>query len=162
MKRSKFEIIAIVVIGTILTLDALVIASNQKLTWTALAQAYDDPAPIPGIAQQGGYAIIDTPEENILTLTSFGPDGKSNETIRIEIDGLAELPNYPDAPLEVASTNDGYVVLYKLPSGEYQATIGPDNEGKNFVYIFEINPLECISRHQFMAGDPTPQFEGPC
>jgi hypothetical protein len=139
-----------------------VIASYQKLTWTTLAQAYDDPAPIPGIAQEGGYAIIDTPEENILSLTSFGPDGKSNETVRIEIDGLSELPAYPDVPLEIASTDDGYVVLFKLPSGEYQVTIGPDNEGKNFVYIFKIDPLDCISRFQFMTGDPTRQFEGPC
>jgi hypothetical protein len=151
-----------VIIAAILTLDALVIASNQKLTWTAFAQVYDSPAPNPGIVQQGGNAIIDTPEENILSLTSFGPDGSTNDTVRIEIDGLAELPANPDAPLEIASTNDGYVVFYKLPSGEYQTNIGPDNEGKIFVYVFEINPLECISRYQFMTSDPTRQFEGPC
>lgn len=167
MKKNRVEIGVVTIFAAILTLNALIIVTNQKLTWTTLAQAYyepDDPAPTPnpGIVQHGGNAIIDTPEDNILSLTSFGPDGRSYDTVRVEIDGLAALPANPDEPLEVASTNDRYVVLYKLPSGEYQTNIGPDTEGKIFVYVFEIDPFQCVSRYQFTTTDPTRQFEGPC
>ncbi len=167
MKRSRLEIAILVVVASILTLDALIVASHQKLNWTTFAQAYEVPASVPGVVQQGGNAIVDMPDGNTLTLTSFGPDGTSNETLQIDMEELASLPDNSDEAQEVASTSDGYVVLYKLPASDAQASnfqvnIGPDKEGKIFVYVFEINPFRCVSRYLFTTTDPTHQFEGSC
>jgi hypothetical protein len=49
---------------------------------------------------------------------------------------LDALPENPDVPLLVAESEDGYARLYKLPSSELQFIVGPDFEGKTFVYRF--------------------------
>jgi hypothetical protein len=49
---------------------------------------------------------------------------------------LDALPDNPETPILVAESEDGFVRLFKLPSGELQFVGGPDYEGKYFVFRF--------------------------
>lgn len=46
------------------------------------------------------------------------------------------LPDEIPANCTIDSSEDGRVVVYRLTSGEYQVSVGPDEEGKVFAYIF--------------------------
>lgn len=46
------------------------------------------------------------------------------------------LPDQVPANCTIDSSEDGRVVVYRLTSGEYQVSVGPDEEGKVFAYIF--------------------------
>lgn len=52
-------------------------------------------------------------------------------------DEFEALPDDPEEPIEVASAGDGYITLYKLPSGEYQINAGPIND-EGTVRVFEM------------------------
>lgn len=53
---------------------------------------------------------------------------------------LDALPENPKEPILVAESEDGFVKLYKLPTGELQVNAGPDHEGKIFVFTLEDFP----------------------
>jgi hypothetical protein len=166
MSRKRIEAGIFGTIMAVLLLDALVIASNPKVSWKTLADAYDTPAPtsvpaVPGIIQQGGNTVIDTTDADIISISTVGADGQP-ESMILSVADLNQIPVNPDGAVEVASTRDHYVTLYKLPAAEIQANIGPDAEGKIFVYVFTGNPLTCTSKYQFTSADPSHQFEGPC
>ena len=46
--------------------------------------------------------------------------------------------------LEVAHSDDGYVAVYKLTSGELYVGAGPNGDGKKYVYLFSLDPLRLI------------------
>jgi hypothetical protein len=50
----------------------------------------------------------------------------------------------PDHNLEVAHSDDGTVVVYKLTSGELYVGTTPNAEGKKHVYLFSLDPLKLI------------------
>lgn len=164
LKRSRLETIVFTIIAVVLTLDAIFLMSGQKFSWPLLAQAYEEVGPFPdqGIVQPGVNAIIDSSEDGSIAIISLGADGLSTSGLTLTADDLAALPEAPDEAVVVASTEDNYITLYKLPSGELQANIGPDAEGKIFVYVFEAPPLVCVSRYEFSTSDATPRFRGPC
>jgi hypothetical protein len=166
MTRKRIELGIFITVVAVLLLDALVIASNPKVSWKTLADAYDTPAPtsipsIPGIIQLGGNTVIDTTETDMIAFSSVNANGRE-EGLLIRPSDVALYPVDPDGAVEVGSTADGYITVYKLPASEIQANIGPDAEGKIFVYVFTGDPLTCTSQYQFTSSDPTHQFEGPC
>jgi hypothetical protein len=166
MKRRSIEIGIFGLIVAVLLMDAVVIATNPKVSWKTLADAYDTPAPtsvpaIPGVIQLGGSTVIDTTDSNLFAISSISADGQTENMILSTTD-LANIPTNPNGAVEVASTSDHYVTIYKLPAAEIQANIGPDPEGKIFVYVFTGTPLTCTSKYQYTSSDPTHQFEGPC
>ncbi|MEO8608019.1 MAG: hypothetical protein ABI690_09070 [Chloroflexota bacterium] len=50
----------------------------------------------------------------------------------------------PDHNLEVAHSDDGTVVVYKLTSGELYVGTTPNAEGKKYVCLFSLDPLKLI------------------
>ena len=53
---------------------------------------------------------------------------------------LAEIPSNPETNFLIASTEDNFIQFYRLNSGQYQINVGPDEEGKVHVCIFENIP----------------------
>ena len=164
MKKHTLGKIVLIVIAGVLTLDALVILTSQPFSWSKLAaQSYSTPVPPPpGVAQDGGNAIIDAADDGTVVITSLGPDGDTAVGVTISAEDIANLPDNPEEAIEVAQTEDEFVTIYKLPTNELQANIGPDAEGKIFVYIFDNDPLVCITRYEYSTSDATPRFYGPC
>ena len=66
---------------------------------------------------------------------------------------LAELPDNPEEPITIFESEDGLYGFYKLPSGEYQINVGPDNEGKVHVVTFTGVPPENVRGHTFSIFD---------
>ena len=148
-----------------ITVIALIIIPSGRFSWVTLADAYTygSGAPFkPGVVQQGGNAIIQTQADGSLNIISLGANGLSTVVLDISAGTIADLPANPTSNTKIGATSDNYVQVYKLTTGEFQANIGPDAEGKIFVYVFSINPQNCISRYEISVSDPTPKFQQAC
>lgn len=55
----------------------------------------------------------------------------------ISLDTIETLGIPVDAAVLLGATPDSYVQVYRLPSGQFQANVGPDDEGKVHVVIWE-------------------------
>jgi hypothetical protein len=58
----------------------------------------------------------------------------------VSVAELAEVPSNPETNFLITSTEDNFIQFYRLNSGEYQINVGPDEEGKVHVCIFENIP----------------------
>jgi hypothetical protein len=115
------------------------------------------------IVGRGGNAEVLLNTDGSVTMTSLGPGNDKATTTTVSESKLSKLANNPTRTIRVATTKDKYVTLYKLKTtGEYQVNIGPDKEGKVFVYIFTLDPRQCVRSYQFTKKDKTPQFSGGC
>lgn len=167
MKSNRVinAMIALVVALPILSIVyALLVTPASRFSWQALAQdAYSGPVPPQvGIAPSHTNALVDPLDDGGISIVSYGVDGISPTSLYISPEDLAALPDEPGRNTLVDQTADGYVKIYKLTTGEYQANIGPDGEGKIFVYVFTFDPVTCVSRYEMSVSDPTPRFQGPC
>jgi hypothetical protein len=65
--------------------------------------------------------------------------GDSNGALWLEIapEMLAAVPQFPSEYMIIARSEDGYIELAKLPTGQYQVNTGPDAEGKIHVVVFD-------------------------
>jgi hypothetical protein len=167
MKSKRFVdlLVALVIALPILSiLVALATTPDSRFSWQALAQdAYSDPAPTQvGVVPQENNVIVEPRADGSINIVSFGADGKSVASLDISALELADLPVQPEENILISQTEDRFAQLYKLTTGEYQANIGPDSEGKIFVYVFTVDPPECVSRYEISTSDPTPRFQGPC
>jgi hypothetical protein len=62
------------------------------------------------------------------------------------------LPDEIPANCTIDRSDNGQVVLYRLTSGQYQINVGPDHEGKVFVYIFNDLTSAPVSIDTYVAG----------
>jgi hypothetical protein len=161
-------ITALVIIAGALVASFAMLPSG-RFSWSVLLAAYDDPngsgndpsstdPVVSGIVvpQSDGGLSLNFPLNNP---NEPGPES----TVLITRETLDQLPALPDENIEVASSDDGLVNLFKLTSGEFQVNVGPDSEGKIFVYIFTWDPVyACQTRYEYRVDDPTPLFVGPC
>lgn len=162
--RNRMYLSVILSIAAVVTLVALIVMPSGRFSWITLAASYtygNTPAK-PGIVQDGGNAIIQTRSDGSLNIISLGANGTSTIVLDIAATKLASLPDYPTTNTKIGGTSDNFVQVFKLTTGEYQANIGPDNEGKIFVYVFSVDPEDCISRYEMSSSDPTPKFQQPC
>lgn len=116
------------------------------------------PPPRPGIDTQNADALIvpvlDSPEGMGLVIWGIMTDtGEGYLAFRISSATLADLPEFPDDPVEIACTPDHRYCFYKLSTGEYQLNIGPDIEGKVQVVIFDGVPPTTVYRRDFNIYD---------
>jgi hypothetical protein len=161
--RTRLNLTIFLTVAVVVTVMALIAMPSGRFSWITLADAYGGGTPAkPGIAQAGGNAVIQTKSDGSLSIISLGPNGTSTVVLGIAATELDKLPAKPSTNTRIGATSDKYVQLYKLTTGEYQANIGPDNEGKIFVYIFSVDPEDCISQYQYTTSDSTPRFKGPC
>lgn len=115
------------------------------------------------IVRRGGNAEVLLNDDGSITMTSTGPGNDSPTTETVDAEDLEDVPDEPRRNRRIARTDDRYVTLYKLTtSGEWQVNIGPDSEGKVYVYIFTLDPRECIRSYQFDAEEKVEQFSGGC
>ena len=62
------------------------------------------------------------------------------------------LPDEVAENCTIDHSDNGQVVLYRLSSGQYQINVGPDHEGKHFVYIFNDLLSAPVSVDTFISG----------
>jgi hypothetical protein len=81
----------------------------------------------------------------------YGIDKSSSGWLAAQIStsALANLPAKPDENILVAGSEDGRFTLYKLTTGEYQANIGPDSNGKVQVTIFDNVPATHVYGYDY-------------
>jgi len=60
--------------------------------------------------------------------------------VYISAEDLDSLPDKVDKACTIAASDDGYVVVYLLDTGEIQVNTGPDEENKFFVFRYENFP----------------------
>lgn len=123
-------------------------------------------SPPPGINTGGASALIvpitATGEEahgDYVGLSFWGinEQGDGYFAFYVSKEMLDALPENPEVNLEIARTDNGQIVFYKLTTGEYQVNIGPDSEGKVQVVIFDGIPPTNVYRRDFNVNDvPTP------
>lgn len=95
-----------------------------------------------------GMVIYRTTREN---------GGVGEFEIYISAEELANLPDKVDQACTIAASEDGYVVVYLLDTGEIQVNTGPDEENKFFVFRFENFPDEPVVETYF-GTDKLPIF----
>lgn len=95
----------------------------------------------------GATAAFYAPPDGSLQV--YGVDAQSHgyPAIYVSPEEVAALPAAPEANLKIAESDDGKIALYKLTTGEYQLNVGPDFEGKVFVYIFAGDPLALVKSY---------------
>lgn len=81
--------------------------------------------------------------------------------LNIPAEVFDNLPESVDENCTIDSSEDGEVVVYLLSSGEYQVNVGPDEEGKHFVYIFNTLDAAPTRVETFISG-LSPQILAPC
>ncbi|MBA3871154.1 MAG: hypothetical protein H0X30_18585 [Anaerolineae bacterium] len=161
--RNRMNLAVFLAVAVVVTVIALVVMPSGRFSWITLADAYGSGAPAkPGVVQAGGNAVIQTKSDGSLNIISLGANGLSTVVLDISASQLAKLPDKPGKNTKIGATSDNYVQVFKLTTGEYQANIGPDAEGKIFVYVFSIVPEDCISRYEYSTSDPTPRFRQAC
>ncbi len=65
------------------------------------------------------------------------PDGVGVLALEVTPEMLAAAPELPESYMIIARSEDGYVELARLPTGQYQLNAGPDGEGKIHVVVFD-------------------------
>jgi hypothetical protein len=117
----------------------------------------------PGINTGGASALIvpisatgEEAGEDYVGLSFWGinDEGDGYPAFYVSKESLDALPENPESNLEIARTDNGQIVFYKLTTGEYQVNIGPDSEGKVQVIIFDGIPATNIYRRDFNVNDP--------
>ena len=88
-------------------------------------------------------------------LDVWGIDDEGNGFKAFYVSGetLSNLPESPEENTLIASTEDEYISLYQLTTGEYQINIGPDIEGNVQVVIFTGVPPTNVYRNDFNIYD---------
>jgi hypothetical protein len=74
---------------------------------------------------------------------------------------FSSLPDEVAENCTLASSEDGEVVVYLLSSGQYQINVGPDEEGKVFVYIFDDWRSAPVQTDSYISG-ATPEILPAC
>ena len=85
----------------------------------------------------------------VLAFYRIDEDSTGHLLFFIASSGLTEYPDKPDENIEIFRSDDGKYAFHKLTSGEYQITVGPDNEGKVHVVIFTGIPPENVRGHTY-------------
>ena len=89
-----------------------------------------------------------------------GIDGDGELAFYISAQGLAEeYPNNPEVNTLIAQDDACSFQFHKLTSGNFQVTVGPDNNGTVHVFIFEGVPPGNIHRETFNIADVFLSFE---
>lgn len=89
------------------------------------------------------------------TVYLFRRGAESGEFImNIPAETFAALPAQVAANCTIASSSSGEVVAYKLTSGQYLISTGPDEEGKVFTYLFEGLSSPPVSIDTYVSGMP--------
>jgi hypothetical protein len=153
----------IVILAILLTFFAVVNAGNDRFSWASLSNAYvQQPPPRPGIVQEGGNALVEPRADGSIAIVSLGQDGRTPVALTLSPEDIARFDSNPSTNTKIGETADGYVSVFRLTTGEFQANIGPDAEGKIYAYIFTVAPPDCVRRYEFSISDATPRFNGPC
>jgi hypothetical protein len=167
LKHLRFLTAVVIVAAALIASFALL--PSGRFSWSTLLAAYDDPgdsgtnpgSPDPVVSG----VVVPQPDRGIVVnFPGTNPAGSdSQNTIAITREELDQLPPLPDENIEVATNDDGSLSLFKLTTGEFQVNVGPDAEGKIFVYVFTWDPVyACQTRYEYRVDDPTPLFVGPC
>jgi hypothetical protein len=101
----------------------------------------------------GALAVVYAPSDGSFQV--YGVDESSNgyPVFYLSKDELAALPGTPEQDTEIKRTDDGRFRLYELTTGELQLNVGPDAEGKEFVYIFSRDPIALVRSYDFKPGE---------
>ncbi len=91
------------------------------------------------------------PDNPALVIYRVNEAGVGSFLFYISKQELGELPENPDEPLVIYSSDDSKIVFYKLPTGEYQINVGPDAEGKTHVVGFTDVPPTNIYSYTFSS-----------
>lgn len=86
------------------------------------------------------YPIYDDEGTHIVIYNVERGDDIGEFALFLSADDLTDVPDSLEVPIELARSQDGFVTVYYLPSNEYQINVGPDDEGKVFVYRFTTIP----------------------
>lgn len=151
----------VIPIAVVLSLLVLVIGVNVSLAQRPGGRGPRQANPN-SIIKRGGNAEVILNDDGSITMTSLGPNNDDATTTTVSASRLERLPDTPSRNRRVTRTSDHYVTLYKLTTGEFQVNIGPDNDGKVFVYIFTLDPRACLRSYQFTSEDKSEQFSGGC
>ncbi|MBI5928957.1 MAG: hypothetical protein HY862_06595 [Chloroflexi bacterium] len=76
-------------------------------------------------------------------------NGFSYPRLTISADDLLALPDFPTENLLIASTADEFIRVYKLTTGEFQVNVGPLDDGKIHVLIFDGIPFTRVYGYTF-------------
>lgn len=81
-------------------------------------------------------------------------DGVGHFMFYVPAETFDALPDEVAENCTVDHSDDGQVVMYLLSSGEFQINVGPDHEGKHFVYIFNDLLSPPVKVETFISGLP--------
>jgi hypothetical protein len=95
----------------------------------------------------------------IYTLSRGSNDG--HFALYLPEEQFESLPETVAANCTIAHSEDETVVVYLLTSGQIQINVGPDDEGKVFVYIFDDLLSAPTRTDTYMAGQ-RPQILPSC
>jgi hypothetical protein len=106
----------------------------------------------------GPYALYTpTEKDGTCSIDVWGiePDGQGKRAFKVTADDLAKLPDAEeiDNYVTVESSEDDFMTLYKLNSGQYQINVGPDAESKVYVIDFTGCPASDVTENTFIAGE---------
>lgn len=100
------------------------------------------------------YPIFDVDGVHMVIYNVERGDDIGEFALYLDADDLSLVPYNSNQAIELGRSRDNFVVVYWLPSNEYQINAGPDHEGKVFVYRFSTFPqLPTVST--FYAPDTT-------
>jgi hypothetical protein len=92
------------------------------------------------------YALEDFEGTHMQVWYVLPGDGSNGQfAFMLYQDELDALPDNPDEPMLIASSEDNFVNLYWLPDNSFMLTAGPDAEGKTRVFTFTTFPGEITS-----------------
>jgi hypothetical protein len=80
------------------------------------------------------------PDGDGLLIYRLNEDDTGEKIFEFSGEELSEIVSNPEANILIANTADNFVRFYRLSSGQYQINVGPNEEGKVYVCIFEAIP----------------------
>ena len=92
--------------------------------------------------------------ETRLEILSIDADGNGTPAIILDFASMPATPT--DENLLVETTGNGLIKLYRLTSGEWVATAGPDAEGKTYMLLWDGCPATYIQAYIQWNGVTTP------
>lgn len=97
-----------------------------------------------------------TPDNPMLMFYQINEQSEGTLIFYISKKMLSEYPDTPAAPIVIFESDDGKYRFSKLPNGEYEVRVGPDNENKVHLVYFTGVPPQNVHIDSYFVALPDP------